>query len=238
MAAPQVVIEERFRGPPESGNGGYTCGRLAAHMDAPVVEVTLRLPPPLERALEVEHDGDAVRLRDGEAVVAEARAATLDLQPPEPPRLAEAAEASGRPAIAGENHPFPGCFVCGPRREPGDGLRIFPGHLPDRPLLTAPWTPDESVTAEDGLVPPELVWAALDCPTAAPVANPNGDPPIVLARMTAELHGRARGGEPHVLGSWAIASDGRKRHAGSAIWTADGELRGIARALWIELKRG
>ena len=41
---------------------------------------------------------------------------------------------------------------------------------------------------------------------------------------------------PHVIVSWPIAVDGRKRHAGSAIFTADGELRAYARALWIELR--
>ena len=28
-------------------------------------------------------------------------------------------------------HPFPTCFVCGPERAEGDGLRLFPGRLPD-----------------------------------------------------------------------------------------------------------
>ena len=41
-----VVIEERFRGPPRSANGGYICGLLAAHIDGDA-EITLLAPPPL-----------------------------------------------------------------------------------------------------------------------------------------------------------------------------------------------
>jgi hypothetical protein len=36
--------------------------------------------------------------------------------------------------------------------------------------------------------------------------------------------------------AWRIALDGRKRHAGSALFTARGELLASARAVWIELK--
>src|SRR5439155_1527101 len=53
-------------------------------------------------------------------------------------------------------HPFPTCYACGPRRPPGDGLRLFPGRLPDG-RTAAPW-----VVPED--IEPAVVWAALDCP--------------------------------------------------------------------------
>ena len=66
----ELVIDRKFRGPTESANGGYTCGVLASFMHGPA-EVTLRLPPPLERPLEVRTDG-ALELKDGNAIVAEA----------------------------------------------------------------------------------------------------------------------------------------------------------------------
>jgi len=50
------------------------------------------------------------------------------------------------------------------------------------------------------------------------------------------LRAPVRAGEPHVVISWPIEIDGRKRHSGSALFTADGELLASARALWIELK--
>jgi hypothetical protein len=65
-----LVLPERFNGPPMTANGGYATGRLAAFVESDdAVEVTLRLPPPLGRALAVARgeDGRAVLL-DGEAV--------------------------------------------------------------------------------------------------------------------------------------------------------------------------
>ncbi len=50
-----LVISRRFRGPPTSGNGGYTCGMLAAAASKPV-EVRLMRPPPLDRTLEIVDD--------------------------------------------------------------------------------------------------------------------------------------------------------------------------------------
>jgi hypothetical protein len=43
-------------------------------------------------------------------------------------------------------------------------------------------------------------------------------------------------GREHVVMAWRIAVDGRKRQAGSALFTSDGELLATARALWIELR--
>ena len=74
-----IVIATRFRGPLTSGNGGYAAGLLAEHVDAAAVEVTLRLPPPLERPLRVRPSGDGVVLLDADAVVAEAHPAWLEL---------------------------------------------------------------------------------------------------------------------------------------------------------------
>ena len=40
-----VRIENQFRGPPDSGNGGYVCGLLAEHIDG-CAQVRLQAPPP------------------------------------------------------------------------------------------------------------------------------------------------------------------------------------------------
>ena len=92
----QIVLPYRFRGPVTSANGGYACGRLAAFVDADEVEVTLRLPPPLDRPLAVERVDDTVRLLDGDALVAEARPALLEVDPPAPVSLHDAEEARER----------------------------------------------------------------------------------------------------------------------------------------------
>lgn len=231
-------IDPRFNGPPDSGNGGYTCGSVARFVDGPVAEVTLRLPPPIGRELQVERgDGGAVTLLDGEAVVAEARPTELAADAPAPVDTAEAVIASeDSPFLDEASHPFPTCFVCGPARPHRDGLAIFSGPVAQRDVYAAPWTPDPSLGET---LPPELVWAALDCPTSVPVANDPDQPdfrPIVLARLAARILAPVRAGEPHTIVSWPIEIDGRKRHAGAALYTDDGDLLAVSRALWIELK--
>ena len=124
--------------------------------------MTLRAPPPLEQPLIVERDGDGIRIVDGEILVAEAVPATIELEVPAAPSFEQAETASARyPGL--QEHAFPRCFICGPEREPGDGLRIFAGPLGDG-RFAATWQPSE--------VRPELVWAALDCPGAIAVGFP------------------------------------------------------------------
>jgi hypothetical protein len=234
-----IVIPRRFNGPPDSGNGGYTCGLVAGLVDAEAAEVSLRAPPPLDTPLEAERVDDAVLVRDGETLVAEGRPARLEVETPEPvdPETAEEAALAGYDHWS-PRHPFPTCVICGPAREPGDGgYRVFPGRLADGERFAAGWTPDAALAGPDGVVRPECVWGALDCPTSAPVANFGEGPPVVLARLTASLERPVPAGRPHALVSWPIEVDGRKRHAGSALFAADGELLARARALWIELRR-
>ena len=76
-----ITLDRRYRGPTQSANGGYAAGRLAAFVDGPA-EVTLRLPPPLDRPLAVAAEDGRVLLLDGEAVVAEAEPRAPELQPP------------------------------------------------------------------------------------------------------------------------------------------------------------
>ena len=83
-----------------------------------------------------------------------------------------------------------------------------------------------------------MVWPALDCPTAAPVMNPDKDPPIVLARLAAAIDEEPELGEPHVLMSWELAREGRKREAACVLLDSGGRPLARSRALWIELRRG
>jgi hypothetical protein len=237
-----VVIEPRFNGPPDSGNGGYTCGVLARAVDG-IAEVSLRKPPPLGRGLVVESDGASARLLDGEEVVADAAAVGPErlVDPPATVSVAVARAAEGFSTYLNEDtHPFPSCFVCGPLREADDGLRIFPGLLEDRSMFACTWVPSESVCDAEGYAPSEVAWAALDCPTSAPGMNAPGPDgtvlPIVLARLAVDVRGPVRAGDEHVITSWEIGRDGRKREAGAALYAPDGELLALARALWIELR--
>jgi hypothetical protein len=158
-----VTVPARFNGPPESANGGYAAGLLGRHV-AGAAEVTLWAPP-LERPLAMTRDGDTLAMWDGATLVAEAVPTTVEAEPPAvvPLEAAEAATA-GYPGFA--EHAFPTCVVCGPQRDVGDGLRVFPGPVPETPVFAAPWVPDGALADADGVVAPEIVWAVLDCPSA------------------------------------------------------------------------
>jgi hypothetical protein len=236
--AEAIVIPERFKGPPDSGNGGYTCGCVGVLVGNPAT-VSLRTPPPLERELPVERTDGGVTVRDGHTVVAEGAPAQVEPQLPEPVGMEDARRASERGYERwSEGHPFRTCVVCGPDREPLDGFRIFPGEVEGREVFAAPWTPHESLASPGGLVRPECVWAALDCPTSAPVALFGEGRPIVLARLAVSIEAPVRAGEPHVLMSWKLGVDGRKRRGAAALLGPGGVLLALSEALWIELRVG
>jgi hypothetical protein len=227
-----VVIARRFNGPPGSGHGGWSAGQAALLVDGPVAEVTLRRPPPLETPLTVlRHDGGAA-LVDGDETVAEARPAALAVDGPAPVGVEEAAAAAARFAWK-HDHPFPTCFGCGPRRDPGDALCLYTGPVGDG-RFAVPWTPPAWTGARE--VDPHFVWAALDCPSSAPVHGTISSP-VVLGRFTVALEAPVEVGTPHVIQSWLEREDGRKRHTAVALYTASGERRAAGRAVWVELAR-
>jgi hypothetical protein len=228
----RLVIDRRYCGPPDSGNGGYTCGLLARIIGGPS-EVTLRRPPPVSHSLVVRRLAEGrVALFDGDEVVAEGLAARAEVNLPAPVSFEDAAEAAGRyPGFA--LHPFPTCFVCGPQRGEGDGLRIFPGPVTGLEVVAAPWKPDRTVAGPDGMVKPEFVWAALDCPGAFASGFPQT--PMVLGRLAAELAMPVRSGQRCVVVGWSEGSEGRKRFAGTSLLGDDGEILALARATWISL---
>ena len=244
---PSIIIDERYCGPPNSGNGGYVCGRLAAHIQGGA-EVTLRAPPPLGRRLDaVATDGTAWELRDDATVVATARSASVELARLEKASFDEARAAELTTPVKPHEHPLPTCFVCGPARAQGDGLRIFPGLLARQPptasaVFAAAWTPNPTLAAEDGLVAPEFLWAALDCPTGYASSHDRESgrfdrTPILLGRMSARIERRPHPGERCVITAWEAGRDGRKRVGEAAVYGETGTLLAVARATWIAVDR-
>ena len=227
-----IVIDRRFRGPPDSGNGGYSCGVLAGFIDGPA-EVTLLLPPPLEIPLRVVRDGAGAVLWLGRQEIARARPGRLATPCLPPPSLAQAEAAATR--YAGfDGHLLPECFVCGPDRAAADGMRIFAGVDDSGHQVAAPWVPDGSLADADGAVRAEHVWAALDCPSYFGLMHPGLI--ALLGRMTANVLRPIVPGRPCVVSAWPIAVNGRKHVAGSAIFSAEGELLAHAEAVWVELQ--
>jgi hypothetical protein len=229
----EIEIPARFCGPPASGNGGYVCGRVARGLPG-TVAVRLKAPPPLDTVLRREWSAGSARLLQGQAVIGEGQVSDVEFEAPAPPRLAQAEQAA-RHYPGFKSHLFPRCFVCGPARGVGDGLRIFAGPLADGVSYAAPWVPDRSLAAEDGRVAPEFVWAALDCPSAFTLMPLPEGTAIVLGELCARLWGTLDVGEPAIVSAWPIARTGRRRTAGTAIHTPAGELVAVARATWVEV---
>ena len=224
-------IERRFCGPPDSGNGGYVSGRLAAFIDGPAT-VRLMVPPPLETHMEVRRTDGGVDLVHGETLMATARRAQPVADAPAPPSYTQAEAASG--AYSGFHwHPFPGCFVCGPRRKPNDGLRIFAGSVSGTKLVAAPWIPDETL-GMDRYVRAEFVWAGLDCPGAFSFETSKGTA-LLLGEITATLSGPLLVGERYIAVGWEIDRKGRRHFTGTAIFTDSGACLARARATWFEI---
>jgi hypothetical protein len=233
-----IVIAKRYRGPESSGNGGYTSGLVAERVGRlagagavgvgavaiGAVEVTLRAPPPLERPLRVLEDaavdgGATVHVFDGETLVAEGRAAELDLELPETVAYAEAVRLAESTPPDPE-HPFPGCFTCGPN---GEGLRLRTAAAGDGRVV-APWRPE----APD----PLLVWAALDCPGAFAVNPENARGLTVLGRLTARIDALPEAGDECVVVAWPLGGEGRRLFAGTAVFRGEQALA-RAKAVWI-----
>ena len=231
-----LSIAARFNGPQRSGNGGYAAGALAACVGEPA-EISLRSPVPLDTELQVvEREDGSVRMLAGETLVCEGRAAeALDLDVPEPVSIDEAREAMSRyrGLIDGE---FCRCFVCGRAR--ADSFEVFAGEVDGRELVASTWTPPAWTEADEGRVRPELIWAVLDCPTYFASHMEGELSAAMLARMTVEVKAPVAAGVEHVVIGWPIELDGRKHHAGSALFSAGGELLAAARALMIEPRQG
>lgn len=229
---PTLIVAKRFCGPPNSSNGGYFCGMVAA-LSSRTLTVRLLKPPPLETPLEaVETEDGGITVRHGDVPIAQARVGTLVLEPPAPPSYVEALDASLKYAGFTE-HPFPTCFVCGTQRERGDGLRVFAGPVAGREMVAAPWVPHASLDGGDGKVRPEFMWAAMDCPGCfASNASIRGN--WLLGELTAHVDRLVHIDEPCRIVGWHIASNGRKHEAGTALFDGDGELCARAKAVWIE----
>jgi hypothetical protein len=242
-----IIVPARFRGPPESGNGGYVAGVVAERFSAEVlagaaVEVTLRAPTPLDRAMTLRRtDGQSLQMLLGETLIAEAKRAALSLEIPEPPSYADALAAQPQSASFLENinpllpdglgfHPI--CFCCGAEVAPDEGLHVYAAPVPGFDGVAAAWQPSPAFADDQGLLPEPILWAALDCPgqfayLAAGIRTG------MLGRMTGRiLKPVAAEQELRVIG-WCIEVERAKHFAGTALFDAAGDLCGYSRQVWI-----
>lgn len=230
-----ILIDTRYCGPPDSGNGGYAAGLIAPYFDGSV-EVELRRPLPLGRPLELEwFEEHEAMLCDGDEPVATAGRAEVNLEVPAAPSYEDAVGAARR-RIPEHEHPFPGCFVCGPARAEGDGLRIFPGQVGGRELVAAPWIPERSLADSRGVVQEKFVLAALDCPGGFAAQLGREPRAAVLGRFAAAVDEPVQAGERYVVVGWRTGGSGRTHDVGTALFRADGRRAAVARGTWVDVK--
>jgi hypothetical protein len=147
----------------------------------------------------------------------------------------EALDAQTRHPFIGVRTPLSDCFVCGYAREGGLGLCFGP--LAERPDLNgAVLRPRPGIPTRDGALAPEILWAALDCPSYTP--DVSAGPIALLGRLSAELLRPVGSDETLVAVGWPLEAEGRKHHTASALLDSEGEPVARARALWIEVRGG
>ena len=235
----ELIIDSKFNGPPNSGNGGYCCGIFAAALKASPgtpIEVTLKSPPPLDQPLQIKTTDTGIEILDGEISVGLAKPGQLNKQYPAPPTFAESQKASTHYTGFGE-HPYPTCFVCGPDRNHGDGLCIYPGATADRSQVAAPWQPYPQLADNNAMVRPEFIWAALDCPSYFGTFINHENAYALLGRLTLQIFSpEIPADQPYIVTAWPLEHDGRKRYGGSALFSLQGECLALSHGTWILLK--
>jgi acyl-coenzyme A thioesterase PaaI-like protein len=240
-----IIIPARFRGPPNSGNGGYVAGAIAERLVTPpggAVEVTLRAPIPLDTPMTIERpDAHHLRVVRGETLIAEAAHTTLDLDVPAPPTFEAALAARPQspsfyrdvnPLIPGGTGFHPICVCCGADVAADEGLHVYAAPVAGFDGVAAAWRTHPSLVGADGLLPEPIVWTALDCPGQfAYMAR--GIRTGLLGRMTGRMLRPVRGDADLVIIGWCLEVDGRKHFAGTALYDGDGTLCAYTRQTWI-----
>jgi hypothetical protein len=225
-----VNVPSRFNGPPSSGNGGYSCGVLAAVVDGPAA-VSLRRPVPLNQALALRQKEDGkVCAFAADELIAEAVPATPLLAWDGPLPGLEEARAGHEKYSAPLDGEFGHCFVCGRSRD--DGFHLFTGPIEGTDLVASPWTPPAWAADRDGAVLPEFVWAALDCPGFFAL---HGDDMTIayLARQQVEILAPIRTGVEYVVVGRPLERSGRKGLSATAVLDPDGTVLAHAECLLV-----
>lgn len=230
----EIIIDQRFNGPPRVVNGGYACATVAAVLRGPA-QTTLLRPVPVATPLLLDSQDERATLStiEGEVLAEAVPSGPLDDPAPASVSLDDANTAMARyPARNWGPRMFP-CFVCGPERN--DSLGVFPGPVQGRNIAAAVWRPDPTIIDPDGHVPDRMTWAVLDCTGSwAAIIDSRLQTGALLGRMTAQIVARPEADTTYITVGWAGTRDGRKLPAAAALFTLDGDLLAQARLLCIE----
>jgi hypothetical protein len=246
-----LTIPARFRGPPQSGNGGYVAGAIAECFDKPpvdalnpAIEVTLRAPIPLDRPMNLsgsDAQGGDVQLILGETLIAQARRTELSLEVPSPPEYADALAARAlSPSLASNLNPqigngtgfHPICFCCGADLAPDAGLHVYAAPVAGFDGVAAAWRPHATFADAQGYLPEPVVWAAIDCPGQFAWLNA-GIRTGMLGRITGRTLKRVAAAQNLLVTGWCLEVERSKYFAGTALFDESGDLCAYTRQVWI-----
>jgi hypothetical protein len=102
-------------------------------------------------------------------------------------------------------------------------------------MVAAPWVPDPTLGNGSNTVRSEFLWAALDCTSGFAVLPIPEGKAIVLGELCARIDDSVTPSEKCVVIGWLLQVDGRKRFAGSAVFSSSGRPVAVGRATWIEV---
>lgn len=228
----QIEIDSAFNGPPRSANGGVAAGSAAAWLGGGAVEVTLSAPPPLSERIDVFADGESREFWAGQTRVMSARFGEPVDRHATPRVSLDSARVAAAAAIHPDEHSLDTCFVCGPAREPGDGLRLFVGPVPGADCVAGPWTPSPRWADAQGFVRPAILWGALDCPGYFATRSRDF---MLLGRIRAELYRPLPVAEPAVVVGTCLSVERRKHRVATAVFDSEGAVAAAAAAIWIQI---
>ena len=240
----EIFINKRFNGPPNSGNGGYVAGLIAKEIGK-CCEVKLVAPPPLEKKLLLKKSNENYELYDDETLVCIANTTTVDNDPCEFVSFSDALLGSKNGLSKFEPiHALPDCFVCGPNRKEGDGLRLFTGpqDLDSNPseddLVSTTWVPDKGLSSDGKNINSEYLWSAMDCPSGWSAhfgrhRNELEGQLVVLGKLAVEIIRVPRVEEKCIITAKYSDKSGRKILTNISMYSAEQELLANGNATWI-----
>ena len=241
MTGDTIRIGQWFQGPTDFGQGGWTAqrflDRIAEHTERPMT-VSIAAAIPLEVDLAVVAQGDRWELvaPDGTTIMAvgewqpgfaDTDAITIDA----------ARAARHRFLDTVDEHPVPSCFSCG--RLPGS-MGVHAGPLADgTDRFATDWTVPDWAVDPDGNVDTGTLWAAIDCCAAWWVGWSRERRVALTVQYAVEEIHPLRPGATYALVGWGGDHDpewdGRKRHAASAAFDADGRCVARSDSFWVSI---
>ena len=195
-----VVIAPRFNGPPGSGHGGYSAGCAAVLVDGAGRGGDAAAAAAAGRGARASRatDGGAALLDGDERRGVRAAGGRSSVDGPPPVGLDAAAAASGALRV-GARPPVPDLLrLRAASAIPPTRSASSPGRSATGASRCRGRRRRGPATASSTRV---FAWAALDCPSSAPVHG-TISAPVVLGRLTVALEGPIEVGAPHVIQSW------------------------------------